>query len=116
LEINIVEDEVHSNLVCRQCFKMVNEFADLESRAGEIRNNMLSNYNSTLRAFDQEEEEEVITEEVENTEEDDGPLLLDANKLNEIVQQSGNRNLKNFMVQNQDGTIERVNKTFKNRL
>lgn len=47
LDTDITEDNVHSEVVCKKCFKLVNEFADLESRVNEIKQELNTTYKRT---------------------------------------------------------------------
>lgn len=47
LDMQITENSLHSDVVCKKCFKLVNEFADLESRVSEIKLELTTNFKKT---------------------------------------------------------------------
>lgn len=47
LDIEVTEGSVHSDVVCKKCFKLVNEFADLETRVNEIKQELNMTYKKT---------------------------------------------------------------------
>lgn len=49
LGLEIVEDVVHSVLVCKKCFKLFNEVDELQERLAEIRQEVNGNYQRTIR-------------------------------------------------------------------
>lgn len=48
---------MHSEVVCKKCFKLVNEFADLESRVSEIKNELNATYRRTAEILQNNSEE-----------------------------------------------------------
>lgn len=44
----IAEDSVHSLLLCKKCFKLVDEVEELEQRADELRHEFMTNYRRSV--------------------------------------------------------------------
>uniref|UniRef100_A0A1B6BYQ0 Zinc finger protein 865 n=1 Tax=Clastoptera arizonana TaxID=38151 RepID=A0A1B6BYQ0_9HEMI len=68
LGLEIVEDIVHSVLVCKKCLKLFNEVDELQERLAEIRHDVNTNYQRTIRKY----EDNTINED--NTEKEKAPL------------------------------------------
>ncbi|KAK6623736.1 hypothetical protein RUM43_009589 [Polyplax serrata] len=47
LDLEVTENTLHSEVICKKCFKLVNEFADLESRVSEIKLELTTNFKKT---------------------------------------------------------------------
>lgn len=45
----ITEDMVHSPLLCKKCFKVVDEVEELEQRADELRHDFLTTYKRSVQ-------------------------------------------------------------------
>lgn len=45
----ISEDTVHSNVICKKCFKLINEVDEIETRLAEIKLELTSSYQRTLK-------------------------------------------------------------------
>lgn len=51
LDLEVTEDLVHSVVVCKKCFKLLNEVDELQERITEIQSEVKNNYKRTLRYF-----------------------------------------------------------------
>jgi KRAB domain-containing zinc finger protein len=49
LDLELREDLVHSVVVCKKCFKLLNEVDELQERITEIQLEVKGNYNRTIR-------------------------------------------------------------------
>lgn len=49
LGVNLTEEDVHSNVVCKKCFKTCNEVDELEDRLAELKLELTSSYQRTLK-------------------------------------------------------------------
>lgn len=47
MDLEVTENTLHSEVICKKCFKLVNEFADLESRVSEIKLELTTNFKKT---------------------------------------------------------------------
>lgn len=52
LGLEIVEELVHSVVVCKKCFKLFNEIDELQERLAELRVEINGNYQRTIRKYD----------------------------------------------------------------
>jgi len=43
------EDSVHSNVICKKCFKLINEVDEIETRLAELKLELKTNYQRTLK-------------------------------------------------------------------
>jgi hypothetical protein len=43
------EDAVHSNVICKKCFKLINEVDEIETRLAELKVELTTNYQRTLK-------------------------------------------------------------------
>lgn len=43
------EDSVHSNVICKKCFKLINEVDEIETRLAELKLELTTNYQRTLK-------------------------------------------------------------------
>jgi len=43
------EDSVHSNVICKKCFKLINEVDEIETRLAELKLELSTNYQRTLK-------------------------------------------------------------------
>lgn len=43
------EDSVHSNVICKKCFKLINEVDEIETRLAELKFELTTNYQRTLK-------------------------------------------------------------------
>lgn len=82
LEIEIKEDDGQSALICKKCFKLFDELDELEQRATDIKEELLSTYDIALKKKDEQDavsntlqneivlpEENVVEQTVEDTQE-----------------------------------------------
>ncbi|KAL0273949.1 UNVERIFIED_CONTAM: hypothetical protein PYX00_006506 [Menopon gallinae] len=113
LDVEITEGSVHSDVVCKKCFKLVNEFADLECRRNEIKNELTSTYAKTTELLQGNTEENKNTvvlgtpRKATHVLQGKTRVKLDADKLNQIVLGKGNTMLSKNIVLKQateDGT------------
>lgn len=49
LGVNLTEEDVHSNVVCKKCFKACNEVDELEDRLSELKLELSSSYQRTMK-------------------------------------------------------------------
>lgn len=52
LDLEVQEDRVHSVVICKKCFKLLNEADELQERLSEIQIEVKGNYHRTLRYND----------------------------------------------------------------
>lgn len=89
LDTEVTEGSVHSDVVCKKCFKLVNEFADLESRVNEIKQELNTTYKRTTEYLESNAEEsskpqasQVVQKKVMAEKQ---KVKLDTEKINQIV-------------------------------
>ncbi|CAK9813817.1 Zinc finger protein 235 [Anthophora plagiata] len=70
LETDLNEENVHSLVICKKCYKLFNEIDELESRLTEVKVELFNNYKKTIKkiADIQNEEEYNDHDYIENTE------------------------------------------------
>lgn len=49
LDIEVEESQIHSVVVCKKCFKLLNEVDELQERITEIQTEVKEHYEKTLR-------------------------------------------------------------------
>ncbi|XP_018333812.1 endothelial zinc finger protein induced by tumor necrosis factor alpha [Agrilus planipennis] len=49
LNMDIKEDTVHSLLICKKCFKLIDELEELEQRLADIKSDLIDNYKKSLQ-------------------------------------------------------------------
>lgn len=49
LNLEVQEDSVHSAVICKKCFKLLNEADELQERLTEIQIDIKANYHRTIR-------------------------------------------------------------------
>ncbi|XP_066994648.2 zinc finger protein 543 isoform X2 [Anabrus simplex] len=77
LEHEISEDTVHSNVICKKCFKLLDEVDEIESRLAEIKVELTTSYKRTIKIQTEGEKEE---------EDDDRKLPLSSDDPNIVKQ------------------------------
>ncbi|KAG7210531.1 hypothetical protein KM043_012051 [Ampulex compressa] len=71
LETDINEENVHSLVICKKCYKLFNEIDELENRLTEVKLELFNNYKKTVKKISdmiQNEEEYNDHDYIENTE------------------------------------------------
>ncbi|CAK9811836.1 Zinc finger protein 235 [Anthophora quadrimaculata] len=70
LETDLNEENVHSLVICKKCYKLFNEIDELESRLTEVKVELFNNYKKTIKKIaDMQNEEEYNDHDyIENTE------------------------------------------------
>ncbi|CAK9822982.1 Zinc finger protein 235 [Anthophora retusa] len=70
LETDLNEENVHSLVICKKCYKLFNEIDELESRLTEVKVELFNNYKKTMKKIAdlQNEEEYNDHDYIENTE------------------------------------------------
>ncbi|OAD54534.1 hypothetical protein WN48_06643 [Eufriesea mexicana] len=73
LETDLNEENVHSLVICKKCYKLFNEIDELESRLTEVKLELFNNYKKTIKKISdiQNEEEYNDHDYIENTESQD---------------------------------------------
>ncbi|XP_076756055.1 uncharacterized protein LOC143426465 [Xylocopa sonorina] len=73
LETDLNEENVHSRVICKKCYKLFNEIDELENRLTEVKLELFSNYKKTIKKLSdvQNEEEYNDHDYIENTESQD---------------------------------------------
>ncbi|KAK7868949.1 hypothetical protein R5R35_002583 [Gryllus longicercus] len=62
LEQEVTEDSVHSHVICKKCYKLLNEADEIECRLSEIKLDLVNNYKRTLK-IQTEGEKEILDED-----------------------------------------------------
>lgn len=57
LDTEVTEGSVHSDVVCKKCFRLVNEFADLQNRVNEIKRELNTTYKRTTEYLESNADE-----------------------------------------------------------
>ncbi|PBC32972.1 Zinc finger protein [Apis cerana cerana] len=73
LETDLNEENVHSLVICKKCYKLFNEIDELENRLSEIKLELFNNYKKTIKKLSdiQNEEEYNDHDYIENIESQD---------------------------------------------
>ncbi|XP_017875013.1 zinc finger protein 714-like [Ceratina calcarata] len=58
LETDLNEENVHSLVICKKCYKLFNEVDELENRLTEVKVELYSNYKKTIKQLSDEQNEE----------------------------------------------------------
>ncbi|XP_046989560.1 zinc finger protein 37-like [Schistocerca americana] len=68
LGVEMSEDTVHSHVICKKCFKLFNEIDEIEARLEEVKLEITTNYNKTLKIQSEAEKEivQIVEEDEEN--------------------------------------------------
>ncbi|XP_034934486.1 zinc finger protein 568-like [Chelonus insularis] len=74
LEKEIVEENAHSDVVCKKCFKLFHEYDELQNRTSEIKKEVLNNYNRTMKKITELHAEEEYNDH-DYIDHDDNQLL-----------------------------------------
>ncbi|XP_076644623.1 uncharacterized protein LOC143354426 [Halictus rubicundus] len=76
LETDLNEENVHSLVVCKKCYKLFNEVDELESRLTEVKLELFNNYKRTVQKVSDMRNEEDYNDHdyIENTESQDTEL------------------------------------------
>lgn len=63
LNKEITPSSIHSEVLCRKCYKLIDEFDELQYRVGEIKNEVSRNYQNTLKSKECPEKASTETKE-----------------------------------------------------
>lgn len=63
LNKEITPNSIHSEVLCRKCYKLIDEFDELQYRVGEIKNEVSRNYQNTLKSKEGPEKASTETKE-----------------------------------------------------
>lgn len=74
LDKQITEQTAHSSVLCKKCYKLADEFDELQHRVAEIKDEMAGNYHNTVEK----------REHPETTESDAGKIQERSMKTNEL--------------------------------
>lgn len=83
-EIN--ETSVHSQILCKKCFKLVDEYDELQSRISEIRKEISENHQNTLEKKENPDEHELLDASNANKGSNAGDLHLGKINQNSVLQ------------------------------
>ncbi|CAG9769877.1 unnamed protein product [Ceutorhynchus assimilis] len=67
LESPLTQESVHSSIICKKCYKLVDEFDELQNRRIQIKNDIFENYQNTLEAKIEAQSAQEIVDDVPDT-------------------------------------------------
>lgn len=74
----VTEDSAHSQLICKKCFKLIDEADELQSRLSEIKSELVGNYTTSVTKHKSGDENDESVDEVAVA------TKVEANKENEL--------------------------------
>lgn len=63
LQIEATKESIHSNIICKKCFKLLYELDEIETRMTELKMELTTNYNKTIKLITEGPPPEVPEEE-----------------------------------------------------
>ncbi|ENN77091.1 hypothetical protein YQE_06426, partial [Dendroctonus ponderosae] len=85
LETEITDESIHSQFLCKKCYKLLDEYDEVVSRLSEIKNEIVENYQNTLEKRQQPEEPVQASSKHQQQLPSRGKVALKGNELPEKI-------------------------------
>ncbi|XP_032667216.1 zinc finger protein 676-like isoform X2 [Odontomachus brunneus] len=108
LEIDVSEDSVHSLVICRKCYKLFNEFDELQNRIAEIKLDLFNNYKKTVKELSDmfQNEEEYNDHDYADNAENQSAVVETIENDKEYIIQEDEQEEEEFIVETKDTVVD----------